>query len=450
MKRIEDIKIGISGIRGVVGKTLNPGIVIDFTRAFGTLIREGKVAVARDSRISGETIKQAVFSGLIFSGITPVDTLTLPTPTLEIYVHEKKLNGGIIITASHNTEEWNGLKFVNRDGLFLRPFTALNLIDIYHQHSFLVPNQNVFPSVEVEKDAFSIHKEKIFNIIDVDLIRKKKFSVLVDPGGGVGSFFDLEFLESLGCRVDMINEKIRNRFPRDPEPTAKNLTKTSQYMMGKNFDVGFAQDSDGDRLSVLDENGTALGGEITLALAMYGYLSRGTSGRIVINLSTSRITEHIAESFGIDVIKSPVGEINVIESMIGENAIAGGEGNGGIIIPEVHFCRDSFTGMALILDLMARENMKISGIVSRFPDFQIMKTKMPFSITGAHKVISLLKEEYPNANTSDGLRVDEKDYWFHIRPSNTEPVLRIIAEGKNVDVEKILSDLKNKIMGMGE
>lgn len=450
MKRFENIKIGISGIRGIVGDTLNPGNVVSLTRAFATLIRRGRVAVAKDSRLSGDTIKRAVFSGLLFSGITPIDTFTLPTPSLQIYVKEKKWAGGIIITASHNPEQWNGLKFVNSDGLFLFPFTALNLIDLYHQGSFNIPAENLFPGIEEERKAFAVHKNKIMPIIDREHIKKKKFKVLVDPGGGVGAFYDKELLESLGCEVEMINAEMGCTFPRGPEPTEKNLAETSAYMKKGDFDIGFAQDPDADRLSILDETGRAIGGELTLSTALYGYLSKRKSGKIVVNLSTSRVIEDVARKFDIDVVKSPVGEINVVETMIKEKALAGGEGNGGIIIPEVHYCRDSFTGMALVLDLMAGSDKKISQIIDEFPGYKMIKAGMPFSMTGAHKVVTLLKEEYPSANTLDGLRVDEENYWFHIRPSNTEPVLRIVAEGKAGEIENIVDDLKNKIRNMGE
>ncbi len=445
MKRIQNIKIGISGIRGIIGETLAPEQVVNLTRAFSTLIGSGRVAVATDTRPTGQMIKRAVFSGLIFSEITPVDTFILPTPSLEIFVKERKLNGGIIITASHNPEQWNGIKFVDENGLFLFPFTALNLIDIYYQGSFKIPSENRFPDIETVHDAFRVHKKKIMKIIDIDRIRKKRFKVLVDPGGGVGSIYDKEFLEELGCEVHMINDEVGNKFPRNPEPTEANLEVTSQYMKEKNFDIGFAQDSDGDRLCILDETGRAFGGELTLAVALFGYLSRKKPGKIVVNLSTSRITEHVADRFGFKVIKSPVGEINVVEYMQKENAIAGGEGNGGIIIPEVHYCRDSFTGMALVLDCMAFYDKRISEIAAELPTLKMIKTVIPLSKSGAHKIISILKDKHPNGNTLDGLRVDEENYWFHVRSSNTEPVLRIVAEGKEDQIDKIIADLRSWI-----
>jgi len=450
MKRIENIRIGISGTRGIVGETLSPELVVNLTCAFSTLIGGGKVAVATDTRVSGDVVKHSVLSALIFSGITPVDTFTLPTPSLEIYVKEKKLNGGIIITASHNPEEWNGLKFVDNRGLFLSPFAALNLIDIYYQGSFKIPTENKFPDVEIEKEAFKVHKEKILKIVDVERIRKKHFKVLVDAGGGVGTRFDRELLEYLGCRVKMVYEEddSNERFPRNPEPIAENLSKASEMIQNGDYDIGFAQDSDGDRLCILDESGRVFGGELTLAAALYGYLAKQKAGKIVINLSTSRVTEYLAKRFGHSVSKSPVGEINVVEQMIKEGAVAGGEGNGGVIIPQVHHCRDSFTGMALVLDSMAADDKKISQITAEFPQFKMVSSKIPLSMTGAHRIISLLKEEYPNGNTQDGLRVDTPCYWFHVRPSNTEPILRIVAEGNEGEIETILSQLTDKIKKM--
>jgi phosphomannomutase len=448
MKGIKNTKIGISGVRGIVGETLGPKQAVNFTRAFATLVGHGKVAVAKDSRVSGDMLEKAVLAGLIFTGITPINTLALPTPSLQIFVKEKKLNGGIIITASHNPEEWNGLKFVAANGLFISPFTALNLIDIYHQRSFRLPAENEFPEVETVRDAFDIHKEKILNIIDANRIRKRKFRVLADPGGGVGAFFDRQFLEELGCDVVMINDQVTDRFPRVPEPTEKNLQGTSEAMKDGGFDIGFAQDSDGDRLTLLDETGRVMGGELTLATALYGYLSKQKPGKIVVNLSTSRVMEYVAAKYGFEVLKAPVGEINVAEMMKKEGAVAGGEGNGGIIIPEVHYCRDSFTGMALVLDAMARHNARISQITAELPAYKMVKGKIDMSMSEAHKIVSLLKDEYKDGDTRDGLRVDTEAYWFHVRPSNTEPVLRVVAEGHETQIDPVFENLVTRIKEM--
>ena len=344
------------------------------------------------------------------------------------------------------------MKFVDERGFFLSPFAAQNLIDIYHQRSFKMPSHNQFPDVEEDRDAFSIHQEKIMNIVDVERIRKRNFKVLADPGGGVGSVYDKPFLEDLGCDVTMHNHKIGKVFPRVPEPTIKNLEETSALMKGGGFDIGFAQDPDGDRLLILDETGKAIGGELTLAVAIYGYLAhiKQYTGKIVVNLSTSRVMEHVGGMFGFDVLRSPVGEINVSEMMMKNGAVAGGEGNGGIIIPEIHCCRDSFAGMALVLDAMAANNMTVSEIVRQFPAYKILKRKIPLSMSTAHKVISLLKDSYPDGDTRDGLRVDKDDHWFHVRPSNTEPVLRVVTEGRKDKIGGIMEQLVERIHKMAD
>jgi phosphomannomutase len=270
----------------------------------------------------------------------------------------------------------------------------------------------------------------------------------------VGTLFDKKTLEALGCEVVMIHDKLDkgNRFPRNPEPSVENLAATSSYMKKSKFDIGFAQDSDGDRLSILDETGSAIGGELTLAAALYGYLSnvQKKQGKIVVNLSTSRVMEYVADKFGFAVLKSAVGEINVAEMMMKEGAAAGGEGNGGIIIPKVHWCRDSFTGMALVLDAMAAYDKRISQIVEELPVYKMIKTKIPLSTSAAYKVISLLKDDYPDGDTHDGLRVDKDDYWFQVRPSNTEAILHIVAEGQEGAIDKIVENLITGIERMVE
>jgi len=448
VRSIDNIKIGISGIRGVIGETLNPENIINFVRAFSTLVRKGQVAVATDSRISGEFIRNAVFSGLIYSGITPVDAGTQPTPTLQVFVKEKRLNGGIIVTASHNPQQWNGLKFIDEAGLFISPYKASHLIDIYHQRSFITPEENIFPDVVPAEDAFAIHKRKILALVDTEKIREKRFRVLVDPGAGAGALYDKEFLESLGCDVDVINGVIGNGFPRNPEPLPENLGQASERMKEGGFDIGFAQDADADRLALLDENGRPLDSEYTLAISLSGYLKRVKPGKVVLNLSTSRISEYAADHNGCRVVWSPVGETNVVKTMMEVGAVAGGEGNGGVIVPAVHHCRDSFTAMALVLDTLAQSGRKVSEIVKTLPALKMVKIKLPLSMTAANRVVRLLAEEYPEGNTVDGLKVEKEDYWFHIRASNTEPIIRIVAEGREGEIEDVVEGLKSRIIEM--
>jgi phosphomannomutase len=450
MKSYENIKVGISGIRGVIGDTLTPENIINFTRAFSTLIRKGRVAVASDSRPSGEFVKNAVLSGLVYSRITPVDVGILPTPTLQVFVKEKALNGGIIVTASHNPEPWNGLKFVNEQGLFLSPYTAAHLIDLYHQRSFIVPDENQFPSVLATRDAFQIHKKKILKIVDLQNIGDRRFKVLMDPGGGAGALYDKDLLETLGCDVDVIHGEIEKRFPRKPEPVPENLEVAAQTVRDGGYDVGFAQDADADRLALIDENGTVLEGDFTLAIALWGYLRRARPGKVVFNLSTSRIASHVATQAGCIVEWVPVGEINVVEAMMREGAVAGGEGNGGVIVPAVHHCRDSFAAMAMVLETLAQSGKTLSEMARELPAYKTVKLKLQISMTDARRIVRVLSEENPSANTTDGLKVEEKDYWFHIRPSNTEPVLRIIAEGREGEVEAVAEKLKDRVLKIRE
>lgn len=446
MKQVENIKIGISGVRGIIGETLQPEIVIRFSRAFATLLRKGRVAVGRDSRVSGEFIRRGVFAGLMFSGITPVDAGIVPTPTLQIYVREKKLAGGIIVTASHNPAEWNGLKFVAGNGLFLTPFQSLNLIDIYHQRAYMAPERNEFPPVEEEHEAFAIHQRRVAAVVDTAAIRKRRFSVLVDPGGGVGALYDRPFLTGLGCRVAVLHEKLGARFPRNPEPVAEHLETASKHMRGGDFAVGFAQDADGDRLAVLDETGRPIGEEYTLPLALTAFFhSHPGTARIVVNQSTSRLTEAVARRHGVEVVRAPVGEINVVERMKKIGAPAGGEGNGGVIIADVHHCRDSFTAMALILELLAVSGKTVAQLVAELPPYRMIKRKMPFPMTTASRIVSILREEYPDGDTADGLRVDTPEHWFQVRASNTEPVLRVVAEGAPDTVEPVVQGLEARI-----
>jgi phosphomannomutase len=450
MKSYENIKVGISGIRGVVGDTLTPENVINFTRAFSTLIRKGTVAVATDSRPSGELVKNAVLSGLVYSRITPLDAGTLPTPTLQVFVKEKGLNGGIIVTASHNPEQWNGLKFVDERGFFLSPYRALHLIDLYHQGGFIVPEENAFPGVTKTHDAFRLHRDKILRIVDRDKIRECRFKVLVDPGGGAGTRFDKELLEALGCDVDVIHGETSPTFPRNPEPLPENLEEASRIIRSGDYDIGFAQDADADRLALLDERGVPLEGDYTLAIALMGFLRGAEPGKVVFNLSTSRIPAHVARECGFGVEWVPVGEINVVEAMIEGRAIAGGEGNGGVIVPTVHPCRDSFTAMALVLETLAHTGKTVSEIVRELPAYKMIKLKLGLPMTDARRIVRRLIEENPAANTADGLKVEKENYWYHIRPSNTEPVLRIVVEGKEGEVETIAEDLKERVLDLCE
>jgi phosphomannomutase len=353
-----------------------------------------------------------------------------------------------VVTASHNPDPWNGLKFIDRSGLFLSPFRAQNLLDIYHQQSFIAPSNNHFPDLIEVSDGFDEHAQAIIKVLDTERIRKRGFRVFCDPGGGVGCKTTRTFLETLGCQVTAIHDTPEVCFPRHPEPLPENLTRAMQEMQNGHFDIGFVQDPDGDRLMVLDESGTPIGGEKTLALALDGYLPYQKKGKVVVNLSTSRLSEWICKRHGFDLLRAPVGEINVTEMMLQEEAVAGGEGNGGIIIPAIHPCRDSYAGMALILQALSQSPQAISKQVGQYPQYRMLSKKIPTCGSGAYKITTKLLNRYPDADCRDGIRVDRERYWFHIRASNTEPVMRICAEGSSPEVDSIFHSLVRDIEEM--
>jgi phosphomannomutase len=292
--------------------------------------------------------------------------------------------------------------------------------------------------------------EKILRIVDRDRIRECNFKVLIDPGGGAGTRYDQELLEALGCHVDVIHGESGTTFPRNPEPLPENLAVASRIIRTGEYDIGFAQDADADRLALIDERGTALEGDYTLAIALMSYLRRSQPGKVVFNLSTSRIPAHVAQECGCQIVWVPVGEINVVEAMLEGQAIAGGEGNGGVIVPSVHHCRDSFTAMAMVLETLAQSSRHLSEIVATLPTYKMIKMKLSLPMTEARRIVRILTEENPHANTADGLKVEKDEYWYHLRPSNTEPVLRIVVEGQEGDVKTIADNLRNRVLDLCE
>jgi len=434
--RISDLKISISGIRGIIGESLTPQLLVKFAEAFSTYIGGGRIAVGSDTRPSAAMVKNAVFAGLLSCGASPLDVGILPIPSLQIYTKEKKLDGAISITASHNPIEWNALKLIRRGGHYLYPFEAEELLDVYYQGKF----QRVTSpdKIEMARGPFSIHQDKIMGLIDTDMIRRKKPRVVVDPCGGAASPFVRGFLQDLGAEVTCVNCGLTEGFPRDPEPVPRNLGALCEAVKKHRADVGFAQDADADRLAAVDENGVPIGEEYTLALAVDYFLQRNKKSPVVINLSTSKIIQDIADRAGVELFRSPVGEINVARMMEEKNAKIGGEGNGGIMVADVHTCRDSFSGMAFLLEYLAWSGKKISRLRNELPDYFMIKHKVKASFREARAILNKLGAKFSQGNTQtlDGLRVDYPDFWLHVRPSNTEPVVRIQVEGKSEDMAK--------------
>ena len=429
----KNLKISVSGVRGIVGEALTPALVTSFAAAFGQYVGHGRVIVGRDTRITGDMYERAVIAGLLSVGCQPVLIGVVPTPTVQMVVEEYNANGGIAITASHNPIEWNALKLIGRSGVFLTQCEAKELLDIYNQPHRNYACEEEFRNIRKLENMFTIHEDKIFENINVDLVKGRKLRVAVDCCNGAGAPYAVGFLEKLGCEVLAIHTTVDGTFHRRPEPVPENLTALSQAVIENRCDIGFAQDPDADRIVVVDEFGEPIGEQNSIVLATEHLLSQ-QSGKVVVNIQTTKSVADIAEKYSSECIYTPVGEINVTSRMLKEQAVIGGEGgSGGIIFPQVHPCRDSFTGMALILELLAVRGQSLRTILNGLPLYASSGAKVSISSENALKMIRALIRKYKDEQVSkiDGLRIDWPDAWVLIRSSNTEPIVRVYAEAKD-------------------
>jgi phosphomannomutase len=429
MRKPLSLKIGISGVRGIVGESLTPGLVTSFAAAFGTYCGRGPVLIGTDTRPSREMVTQAAVAGLLSVGSTPVILGVVPVPSLQHHVRVVGARGGICVTASHNPMEWNALKFFGPDGIVLRPNQFAELRDLYHQGVYpRVPSDQI-PAETEDESAAARHRDTVLKAVDVEAIRARKFKVVVDSCNGAASRASPAFLRSLGCEVVELYTDPGSPFPRDPEPVAQNLTALCRRVKESEADAGFALDADGDRLALVDEEGRPLGEDCTVALAVYHFLRRERSP-VVVSMSTSRMVEDIASPLGCPVLRSKVGEINVIERMVECGARIGGEGNGGVIAMDINPCRDSFVGMALILEALSRDVTSLRRLRDRLPRYAIVKEKLPCRARHIASMLRLIRHLYRDEilDLEDGVKISWSDRWLHVRGSNTEPILRIAAE----------------------
>lgn len=448
------LKIGVSGVRGVVGESLSPVLVADFAAAFGEFAGGGRVLVGRDTRSSGEMYENAVAAGLLSVGIQPVLTGILPTPSLQVAVRETSASGAIAITASHNGNEWNALKFIGADGLFLNQIANDELLDIYNQ-----PDSNYVPEnrIRTEKlmyDAFRIHQEKILRSVDADAIRKKHFRVAVDCCNGVGALYSRKFLDAFGCEVISIFDTCGNGFERPPEPVPANLGALSECVKKHHCAVGFAQDPDGDRISLVSGSG-AIPGVQNSAVLIAGHLIRNNrSGTVVLNIQTTTAIEQIAGECGVEVLYCPVGEVNVTDAMNASGAFLGIEGSsGGIIYPKISMCRDSYAAMAVVLEMLAQRGMTIDSMLETLPCLSSVSVKVlcPSAQAGVN-ALREIRSRYLDRNpiVVDGVRIDMGGgAWVLLRRSNTEPVIRILAESSEESTaERLARDFEKELQGL--
>jgi phosphomannomutase len=456
----EDLIISVSGLRGIVGESLTPEVARRYARAFAATLPAGGIVVTRDGRANGPQLLPAVIDGLSQGGSRPVlDGRIAATPTTGILVRHHQCVGGVQISASHNPAQYNGLKLFSAEGRVVPAEVGQQVQDIFRREK-LPPMDQVLqrssagqassgtpPSrVEHLADTTSAHLRLVEQIVDVSSIRARRFHVLLDANYGSGSVLGRPLLELLGCDAVLLGAAPNGQFAHPPEPTAENLSGVLGEVTRSRADIGFCQDPDADRLAIIDEGGCYLGEEYTLALCV-DHMLRCSQGPVVTNCSTSRMTEDLARKYGVPFYRSAVGEANVVDEMLRRGAVLGGEGNGGVIDPRVGLVRDSFVGMALLLDAMAARDLPVSALAAELPKYAIWKTKIELPRDKVPAALDALEHHFRDAasNRLDGLRLDWQHAngsgsWLLVRGSNTEPIVRIIAEAPAVEDARRLCD----------
>jgi phosphomannomutase len=432
--RHNSLKISVSGVRGVVGSSLTPQLVASYAAAFGNYCGAGPILIGTDTRPSREMIKQAAIAGLLSVGCTPVDLGIVPIPALMLHVRDIGAFGGICVTASHNPIEWNALKFVGPDGIFLRPNQAAELTDLYHQGVYSRVSASEMPEPRSDNTSVPRHRAAVCAVVDRETVRGRGFKVVVDCCNGAGSSAAPEFLRALGCDVVELNTDISRPFQHDPEPLPQNIGGLCSAVREAGADVGFALDADADRLAIVNERGEALGEDVTVALAAYHWLNK-QPGPVVVNIATSRMIDDIAAAYGCPVYRTRVGEIHVVEKMLDCRAAIGGEGNGGVILPAVNPCRDSFVAMALVLEALAESMVAVSELRARLGQYVMLRDRLLCQPRDIAPSLRLVRAAYggQQIDLTDGVKVLWQDRWLHVRASNTEPVIRLTAEAPTED-----------------
>ncbi|MFA7235884.1 MAG: phosphoglucosamine mutase [Phycisphaeraceae bacterium] len=449
------LMVSVSGLRGWVGQSLTPEVAARFAAAFGSWLRESTgqphphVVFGRDSRPSGAMVERAATAGLLATGCRVTTLGIVTTPSVAIMIDHLHADGGMVATASHNPIQWNGLKPLNRDGVAPPPEQARQIIERFHTNRCDYAAVEKLQPVDHDDTANRVHVERLLKHIDAQAIRNRKPKVVLDSVHGAGGPATAMLMEELGVELVHLFAQTTGQFPHTPEPTRENLVGLSGVVREHHADIGMAQDPDADRLALVDERGRYIGEEYTLALAAMHVMGGHPGGTGAANLSTSRMIDDIAATNGGSVYRTPVGEANVAAAMRRHQCIIGGEGNGGVIWPVIAHVRDSLTGIALVLELLATTGKSVGGLVASIPAYAIVKDKLPIQPGMAERTIAAVREKFAGEkiDEQDGIRVDLAEGWVHVRPSNTEPIMRIIAEAADEKTARRLIDEVRRIVG---
>jgi phosphomannomutase len=421
--------ISVSGLRGIVGESLTPDVAIRYACAFASTLPEGPIVITRDGRNTGPMLAGALFSGLCAVGRDVIDADVAATPTTGVLVRRHGAAGGIQISASHNPPPYNGLKLFGKEGRILTAKAGQPVTDRYSTGEVAwVENDRIGHVISCE-DTVSEHGDLVLATVDVERIQSRRFKIFLDSNHSSSALLGRYLLDRWGCDLVHVGAKPDGHFSHPLEPTEENLKNECHRVSAAGANVGFFPDPDGDRLAVVDETGRYVGEEYTLALCVHHVLPQ-RPGAVVVNAATSRMAEDIANHFDVPFIRAKVGEANVVEAMLTHDAVLGGEGNGGVIDPRVGYVRDSFVGMALILDAMAARHTKLSRLIDELPRYYIQKRKLTLDRSKLPDAVEILKKHFADAklDKSAGIRFIWDDKWLLLHPSNTEPIVRLIAE----------------------
>ncbi|MEX1011403.1 MAG: phosphoglucosamine mutase [Balneolaceae bacterium] len=444
--------VSVSGIRGIFGSHLTPENLVTYSAAYGSWLKGGTVVVGRDTRLTGEICEEIVTGTLRSTGCDVIRLGVAPTPTVAMEVLRHKAAGGIVLTASHNPEQWNALKLLNGKSEFLDEKQGSEVLSLAKERNFDWQEYDQTGSVKDVSDALQHHIRKILDLpwIDPNVIGKARFSVAVDAVNGAGSDAIPALLKALSVkRVETIHCTPNGRFPHNPEPLPEHLEDICELVQETKCDLGFVTDPDADRLAVVDENGQVFGEEYT-QVAAFDFLLEKTPGDTATNLSSSRAADDITERYGKRCHRSAVGEINVVKAMQNHGAVIGGEGNGGVILPDLHYGRDALAGVAMVLQLLAERKLKASDYRQSLPHYEMSKSKILLEDLGmeAGQVLDKLKSAFQDRepDTTDGVKIDFEEGWVHFRKSNTEPVVRVYSEAKTApEAERLAKNVLKAI-----